>query len=90
MSDEEVIQKLRKIYVHSEIILLSDYKALIIIKSTNFFISLEKILEILKNLKNNIQYYACYGLGIVSTSKRFEFIDLQDIEFSFNTEEDIK
>lgn len=90
LSDEEVIQKLRKIYIHSEIVLLSDYKAMKIIKSINFAISIEKILEILKNLKNNIQYYAYYGLGIESTSKRFEFIDLQDFNFSFSTEEDIR
>ena len=64
-----------------------DYKAITILKSTEFTISNERILEILKDLKDGLQYYACYGLDLVGHSKRFEYIDLQDFNFRFHTED---
>ncbi|MBA7483780.1 hypothetical protein ES707_19297 [subsurface metagenome] len=90
LSEQETIRKLQRIYVHSEIILLPDYKAITILKSTEFTISIERILEILKDLKNSVQYYACYGLDLVGHSKRNEFIDLQDFNFKFHTEDDLR
>jgi len=77
-------------YFNTEAVLIPDDKIMLIHKKKSDYITYEELLIILLELSQGIEFVAQYGFHSFAEHKHLEFIELNDFNFSFQTEKDIK